>query len=377
MIGQKFGYSKNIAVELNQVHAVMSAAYDVDAYKGDVTKAKEMEAILRAIKKTKIVSEENPNNLESEFDKQCYIIAQQAMETLKLASGSDKLPAKKLFSTTHSRGYELGKSMQVDDIVEAELASVLGAIQNLASTKDSISLEGVDIINNYSTGRLKGNLAEEVQQLTRSVTKDTVANVINRIQNTQFQKKAYKNVAAKLKDTQAKSIKTDIQSFNIELTAELKPEWQQIASVFSNANFTIKNYISKRKGGIAVQIHFGESNPYKSIMAQLGHLGYSFKQSQHIFFHSLNSWLKRETKAVQIHIPHLRFAYELEGNGLYDSDGMSISGADFLIVNDPISENIYVRSTKQMIANALKSQLQSSAPFTSSQYILYSDLINS
>ena len=56
---------------------------------------------------------------------------------------------------------------------------------------------------------------------------------------------------------------------------------------------------------------------------------------------------------------------------------MSISGADFLIVNDPTNyDGIYVRSTKQMIANALKNNIQNPQPFTSMQYILYSDIIN-
>ena len=49
--------------------------------------------------------------------------------------------------------------------------------------------------------------------------------------------------------------------------------------------------------------------------------------------------------------------------------------ADFLIVNDPISENIYVRNTKAIIANAPRNNLQSSETFTSSQLLLYSDLI--
>ena len=372
--GVKFKYG-DIAQELNQVHAAMVAAYNNNIYNNDVLKAQEMEKILRKIKQTSIIEDNlNSNNLENIFDQQCYEIANDALNFLKTASGSDKLYTKKLFTTSHSRGYELGKSLDVDDIVEAELASVLQSIQTIAF--NNISIDNIDLFSSFSTGRIKGNLSEEAQKIMDNVTEGTILNVIERIQNTNFKNKAYKKIAAKLKDTQSKSIKTDIKSFDIELLADLKPEWQQF-SVFAGATFTIKNYISKRKNDIAVQIHFGESNPYKSVMAQLSSLNYSFKQSQHIFFHSLNSWMKNSTKAVQIHIPHLRFAYELQGSGLYDTDGMSISGADFLIVNDPISENIYVRSTKEMIANALKNEMQSLEPFTSMQYILYSDLINS
>ena len=369
--GVKFNFG-NAAQELNQVHALMLAAYG-NSYSEDVIRARQMEEILRKIKSTNITQINESNNLESAFDQQCFEIANKALNSIKTASGSDKLYAKRLFSTTHGRGYELGKQLNVDDIVEAELVSVLQSIQTLAF--NDISVEDIDLFSARTTGRVTGNLSEEAQKIMDGVTDQTIQNVINRIQNTNFRNKAYQKLTAKLKDTQARSVKADVRSYNIELLAELKPEWEQF-SVFAGASFTIKNYISKRKNDVAVRISLGESNPYKSVMAQLSSLGYSFPQSQHIFFHSLNSWMKNGTKAVQMHIPHLRFAYELEGSGLYDADGASISGADFLIVNDPISENIYVRSTKAMIANALKSSLASAEPFTSKQYILYSDLIN-
>ena len=35
----------------------------------------------------------------------------------------------------------------------------------------------------------------------------------------------------------------------------------------------------------------------------MDYLGYSYEEGRHIFFHSLNSWLQRKTKAVEVHIP--------------------------------------------------------------------------
>lgn len=373
MVGLKF-VDGNTAQELNQVHTQMIAAYNINEYAGDVVRAKQMEDILRKIKNTKIVKDGEKTNLESAFDEQCYQIAEMALNSIQTVSGSDKLHANRLFMTTHSSGYELGKNMNVDDIAEAELAATIQSLQSLAF-KDEINVGPIDIVSN-TTGRVKGNLTDEAQRLMDDTTQGMVKQVIDRIQGTNFRNKAYQKIAAKLKDTQAKSIKADVISYNAELTAYLKPEWEKF-NVFAGARFTVKNYIPKRKNGIAVQIHFGESNPYKSVMAQLDYLGYSFKQSQHIFFHSLNSWMKNSTKAVETHIPHLRFAYELQGSGLVDDDGMSISGADFLIVNDPTSyDGIYVRSTKAMIANALQSNNSSTEPFTSMQYIMYGDLIS-
>ena len=50
----------------------------------------------------------------------------------------------------------------------------------------------------------------------------------------------------------------------------------------------------------------------------------------------------------------MRFAYELAGGGLYDSSGNRLDSADFFIYNDPASDNIWVRSTKEMIYNITK-----------------------
>lgn len=371
-MGVKIGFDKDIRFELNQVHAIMARAYDFRAYQNDIERAAQMETILRKIKSMRVTQDKNQNNIESVLDDQCYQVAEEAFSNLKTIS-KDNLKAKRLFMTTHGTGYELGKQMGVDDIVEAELSSVIQSIQALAFS-NKIEIDNLDFLSN-TTGRMKGNLVDDAQKLMENITEDAVQGVANKINNTNFRNKPYKKLTAKLKDTQAKSIKTDVISFNADLVAELDPVWDQF-SVFAGANFTVKNYISKRKNDIAVQIHFGESNPYKSIMAQLTYLGFGVPQSKHIFYHSLNSWLDSKAKSVEIHIPHIRFAYELQGNGLYDANGDPISGADFLIVNDPISENIYVRSTKAMVAAALRRELRDPAPFTSSQYILYGDLVN-
>lgn len=371
-MGVRFGFGENIQYELNQVHAIMAQAYDFRAYQDDVKRAAQMETILRKIKSMRVTQDKDQNNIESVLDEQCYDIAKKAFSNLKTISRDD-LKAKRLFMTTHGTGYELGKQMGVDDIVEAELSSVIQSIQALAFS-NNVEIDNLDFLSN-TTGRVKGNLIDDAQKLMENITEDAVQGVINKINNTNFRNKPYIKLVAKLKDTQAKSIKTDVISFNADLVAELDPAWDQF-SVFAGANFTVKNYISKRKNDVAVQIHFGESNPYKSIMAQLTYLGFSVPQSKRIFYHSLNSWLNSKAKSVEIHIPHIRFAYELQGNGLYDADGDPISGADFLIVNDPISENIYVRSTKAMVAAALRRELQDPAPFTSSQYILYGDLVD-
>jgi len=66
---------------------------------------------------------------------------------------------------------------------------------------------------------------------------------------------------------------------------------------------------------------------------------------------------------VQEHFAHLRFIYEIRGQGLVDEKGNS-QVADFIIWNDPASTNIAVRSTKALIRDAVKNYTNPFAPVT-------------
>ena len=97
-----------------------------------------------------------------------------------------------------------------------------------------------------------------------------------------------------------------------------------------------------------------------------------------MFYHWLNSWLnntKSGTEAVEIHVPHLRFAYELEGNSLITKNGDLLS-ADFLIVNDPSSNNIFVKSTKSIVGEILTGKDRIFNPFSRNINIKYSTVDN-
>jgi hypothetical protein len=55
---------------------------------------------------------------------------------------------------------------------------------------------------------------------------------------------------------------------------------------------------------------------------------------------------------------------------LRDSKNNKLDSADFFIYNDPASDNIYVRSTKEMIANAMNYMATVKDPLHSNIIIL-------
>lgn len=352
---------------LADVHTNMIDTYNFNKTAAiDIDRAERMENILRKIKKINLNTNNN-NNITSILDSQVLQITEQALSKMNVLLGSQNLTTKQLFSTVHNQ--QVDKQLQVDDIFEVELSAVLSSLQSLATNSD-INISNNDIISTYTTGRIQGTLEKTTMNMTEDIMDESLQRFVKRIEAQSFNNKAYKSLAASIKKAESRSIKTDIKSYELNITASLKPEWENLYSLFGNARFSVKNYQTSNK-----KIHLGNTNIYKSIIAQLMYLGYTAKDSKNMFYHFINSWVTRNTQAVAIHIPHLRFAYELEGGKLYDSEtGEEISTADFLIVNDPNSENIYVRSTKGIIADALTNTKAQENPFAKEIAINYNFL---
>ena len=77
----------------------------------------------------------------------------------------------------------------------------------------------------------------------------------------------------------------------------------------------------------------------------------------HIYMHAKASYKKRpQVISRNNDIFHLRFMYELTGSGLIDpemSPPAPLDTVDFIIYNDPTSDKIFVKSTKEIIAEIL------------------------
>lgn len=145
--------------------------------------------------------------------------------------------------------------------------------------------------------------------------------------------------------------KTDINNMNTVFTKEwnFSPETQKAVNILKTATFTAKNY------NAGSNLHLGDTNPVRTYFSVLDSLKYNYKTESSSFlhginlFHSKNVTQDRKTVYSQ-HIYKLRFIYELIGAGLKGQDLTELASAKFLLYNVTNNDNIYVRSTKQIIA---------------------------
>ena len=323
----RFSGNHSLSAEMNQVHNRMITKYNLikTAHK-DIERAQRMEQYLRAFKSlrsTHAKKQIKPNfqiSLETEALEQ---IALEASQNLGLNSKKGA----SIFRWGHIAGRKAGIT-NVDDVFEAELSELLkvAAEKATGATKDT----GVEVI-----GKITGNIAEEsIKSLQKHM--NSIVQSGNK-------------PSELLEIPTARAIKTDVTGYSAQflVSANIKPQWREFLYLFKGVKMTVKNYSSRTK---YETIRLGKTAPQKAIIASLNDIGYRNDQGTHIYYHLTNS-IPEESQ----HILHLRFTYELAGGGLYAADGHTrLDAADFFVYNDPASTNIWVRSTKAMIAEMMK-----------------------
>lgn len=312
----------------------------------DIKQAQVMEKYLRSIKSAaSTLKKGHTNIIASTLDDLAYEdlinITNEALNIMNANRGEKNklLSAGGLFSREHSRKDSIKTNLEVDDVFEEELYAVLKAVETKATHSSNIDL-GISLTGGQMTNirTFAGKLQDEIDVYLQEIFTELVA-------SPGWTKKAAEAEIAKIK---AVSGKVDLKGYNSEIvfSAELDPKWENMVKAFAGASFTLKNYTSRAQ---IMELHLGNSSPYRAMIATLDDLGFDEKEANHIYYHSRNSWNKNKTPILATHIYHTRLYYELTGVGLYDKNGDPISSANFIIYNDPYSENIYVRSTKKII----------------------------
>lgn len=332
--------------EMRRVHQSMLDKYNLEKEaKGDIARAEIMTQYLRAFKQignkdgTRTSSIQLPMEAEAVQD-----IAEMVGRTL----GIGQKGGYSLFRMKHSWYLDKQKEWGADDVFEAELNALLNAALDKATDGKGIGGDKAKIV-----GGLAANISEDFMSsldpfFSKKVQAETEESDL-------------------ITKPQYRSGKVDVTSFTGEVTSQVQPKWEEFLNVFKGARFTVKNYSSTSKTEV---IHLGNTNITKSLLGSLEEIGIQQKSAIHIFFHSL-AYAKRQDLEVGQHLLHLRFAYELTGGGLYVGKDR-LDSADFFIYNDPASDNIYVRSTKEMIANAMRYMSNVQDPLRSNIAILKS-----
>lgn len=358
-------YKKNnLTTILNNVHKQMLKYLEI---KEQEEQAKQIESILRQIKITaKNMDIETGSNVIDKTNGALLELINKTFEeqvqqhtTLKKASS--------LFQRSHSRKGNLVSG--ADDIFEEQLAFLLKAAADISKQNNSISV-GI-ILGGQNMGLTNAINAME-SQISNKMSKIT----IKAIQNYKRSAEVASRLGGK---AQVRAGKIDIKSPYFTVQADANDIVSRLLRAFSGKTFSLKNYSSfkgKDQNGITykksnqINIHFGDSNVYKGITASLGTVFPDVEIQNTIYYRGMN-YLRKITDppdtssldVVQQHFAHLRFIYEIRGQGLVDQNGQS-QVADFIIWNDPASENIAVRSTKALIRDAAKKYTNPFAPVT-------------
>lgn len=335
MVMYDFSKTHTAAQALQTVHTNMIQKFQVE--NNDVKKAQQMQAYLQYFKKIFQHPEQYTSNDEL-F--QVLGLEEQVIEEMKtrfqqILGVSSKY---QIFKSEHS-WYVHRKDF--DDIVEGELNALLQVVAEKATKNKNIDL-GQKIVGSEDAfidfDELETGLIDGVSNsLQGKISNKKISKILSNIK------------------VDSRSGKTDVKGYNrnLVISADIDKNFEDFINLFTGVNFSVKNY----KGNSKYEIHLGESNPFKAMYGSLTDLGYDKKTSVHIYSHSMASYEKAKgTIHRNNDIYHLRFMYELTGAGLFtmiNNEKQKIDAVDFLIYNDPTSDKIFVKSTKQMILQQL------------------------
>lgn len=349
----------DFGVILNNIHNRMKQNL---TFREDKKTAEEIEAILKEFKVTARQLREQKSGLRivDKVNEEAADLIQDIFEEQIKIHTSFKNNAKEtaLFRRQHS--FKKGSSIEgTDDIFEEEIAFFLLAAAKKAKIKNFKADVNIFLMGQQGASvKAMGSLSKEVEEQFQNITKTAAQDY-----------KRSAQAASKLGGVaQVRAGKVDIRAPKVEVEGDISSLSSRIMQLFSGHTFSLKNYSSfkkiedkiSQKGTSQISIHLGDSNFYKSITGSLSSI-YSNVKTQNTIYYRGMQYLTRQTEPpdttdisiVEEHFAHLRFIYELRGEGLISENGES-QIADFIIWNDPNSDNVIVRSTNELINRLAK-----------------------
>lgn len=318
----------------------------------DSMRAAEMEKYLRAIKAASNSkgNVKRSSAIAESFEDLAYedlvSIAEDSLKIMNKSRKSKTTSVAALFNREHSHQDSKRTSLEVDDVFEEEFYAVLQAVADKATNG-----KGYELGASLTGGQLA--ITKNFANMTDDLIKEYMNELYQGLLKHNYTEEEAQTELAKM-NLKPKSGKVDVTGFNLNFTGRLDEKWEKMVQAFSGASFTLKNYTSRAD---VMEIHLGQTVPFKAISGALDDLGFNDNEATHIFFHGKNSYRKHGTPELGTHAYHTRLYYELTGAGLYDEEGNPIDAADFLIYNDPYTNDIFVRSTKQIIYDLISKEV--------------------
>lgn len=334
---------KNVSSILQQVHDSMKQRYiNSPAIQKDVQQAQVLSNFLYILKE-RAFSRRNSNPAER-VQEDIYDIILDSIQ----------LPNRR---TLHNLFRRTGHfSQQQGAYFEEDFAAVIVAVMDVANPdqKRKTSIKNINI--GSITGTTDQAIFDAVQEEAKYYTEDLAEEVKKEIDS-----KRVGFVFGKIDTLVNGTI------VNMNANVDFPPG---LLEALSNASFTDKSYRSATwKDGQKIdlgdrQITLGNSDPYRAVMGSMRALGFDRLATQQVFYGGRNIMAGKDNTPpketpdyVGKHIYHLRYMYELTGAGiLYQNYGSSlVSGAKFMVYNDPMSMDIVVVPTSKIISDILQS----------------------
>lgn len=362
-----FAVDRNLPLSgiLNNIHSIMKERMDNQYKNNDLeNKARIIEDFLRQLKKEPYTFKKNRSkyriltNTRNEFSD--ILINTQN----ELFQQNSALGGARLFRRTHSDF--LGKTnAKADDVFEEEFATLITSLMKKKGILNKDVSTSVMLIGGQSA------TTEAIENLSQE-TKNTLIKLTNEAITEQGKRLGKETVQTKyIKEIVAATGKVDVSvPMSIEVTENGNDLINNFLKAIQGMNFSLKNYRSRtfsrnKKTGKydytgtrsegEISLHLGDSNLPKAVMGALSPY-LSVKDQENVYYRGITILSGRSEepdtasyKEINEHFAHLRFIYELRGQGLLANGSNQI--VDFIIWNDPDSENIAVESTLAIILN--------------------------
>ena len=166
-------------------------------------------------------------------------------------------------------------------------------------------------------------------------------------------------------DLSAKQGHVDIKgtgaSMIIPLELQFGDAFMRLAQILTNYNFSVKNYRSSGYNNLWEEIKIDTTNPYKAYATVLANLGYEISEINSSFERlyycnyalSVKGNSSHSSHGVALHMGHIQSVYGLMGEGLLNPASKD-QQVDFIIINDPTSNQIYVESAANLVYEVLR-----------------------
>ena len=240
---------------------------------------------------------------------------------------------------------------------ERELAAIIEAVWNQVGVED-FQFDKTQVL----IGGVRGGTADALaDMISDKKIQQFLANI-----GTKAQRNIETNAkASRLKEYYLPEVdgKIDVQGYEIQIRENASAKMVEIYNLLKDVKFSAKNYASMtwdEKIKEIDSLSLGKSNILRAIYNVLTDQGYSHEVAISAIFHGYNRIVNKNDQSVAEHFYHLRFIYELTGAGfIYSVNGvkMNYGQVNYIIFNDPSTDNIYVKSTQDILADILKEGL--------------------